>query len=100
MKNNTLERLKALCDAAVPGPWETDDFGRFIQAEFIAVSRQALPVLIELVEAYEKKDNACKRLIGSTTTTDERAVYFSEHTKATEAVKGACARLEEICLTK
>jgi len=84
----SLNKLKAICEAATPGPWKHSKFGVNIlthdsefsvctqnytgstfmveeqmkiteaNAAFIAASRSAVPALIELVEALEAEIRA------------------------------------------
>ncbi len=65
----TLDQLRALCDAASPGPWEHDDkftvsiergdemtaFRTYREdAAFIAAARTALPLLLTVAEAAKE----------------------------------------------
>lgn len=78
---NALDRLREMCEAATPGPWEIKSHGNWSIAvhgqdtalfipsiahsqrernfSFIATARAAMPALIELVEALAWKDT-CK----------------------------------------
>jgi chemotaxis receptor (MCP) glutamine deamidase CheD len=57
-----LDALQALCDAATPGPWETDadrfDDIEEDDAEFIAAAREAMPMLVARVRELEAEKAA------------------------------------------
>lgn len=74
-----LEKLKALCAKATPGPWRYShqcilrngdsiaimQFGHARDAEFIAAAREALPQLIEELEAARAEVEAYRAKIAS-----------------------------------
>lgn len=75
-----LEEIRALCEAATPGPWAVDTFGNIYKparqgnvaqmrganqehadAAFIAAARTLLPKLLEVAEAADRlTDNICE----------------------------------------
>ena len=110
----SLNKLKAICDAATPGPWDymevrdeilhvADDGGVFLAARcpvsenavFIASSRSAMPILIELVEALDEKVQTLKDLRSPASLSQELYRDAIDADKAaTAAVASAKAKLE------
>ena len=118
-----LDDLRALCNAATPDPWERigmtrliesmsrhegvctmcpNDDGDFHNAAFIAAARTAMPLLIELVEAYKRllaaKANAeLSNIFGRAAFTPGYVDAVAEYNEATDAVEQSWKTLEEIC---
>jgi len=109
MTDDALIRLRALCDAATPGPWDESGLRSLLRygrkhdgpwdecdgvipddtdAAFIAASRTALPALIELCEAYAMKDMLSEQSL---------CAPQDEYEAATAAVEAAKKKLEAVC---
>jgi len=123
---DALNKLKAICEAATPGPWRAsrayenhesgavfdDDCGLlagnlfFEDAAFISTARSAMPALIELVEAMEwerecsQAVSACAKeaiLRPSEENKEAHKVAYCIYKDATVAVEAARAKLEAVC---
>lgn len=112
---DSLDKLRALCDAATPGPWEVDGSGIYSKVihkdygrpwlvsgqvypndgDFIAAARTALPALIELCEALEKKDAARDGYVWKDPA-KSKIEWLAEYKAATAAVEAAQKNLENI----
>lgn len=112
-----LDKLRAICASATPGPWghctgniystaspqdviNDDGFASEVDADFIAAARTALPALIELVEALEWKTECLQTLRGVMMDyefingVDE---LYANAQAAIAAVESARAKLEGVC---
>lgn len=118
--NEMLNKLRALCDAAMPGPWKyrrrkylgpnvciTTQTGANLYlfagadccewgeetAQFIAAARTAIPLLLDVVEAQDRFLIATADWMESNSETDIAMMRI-----ALDAMREAKAKLEAVCL--